>query len=171
MLLKIRLLRILLICLFRKSDQDVTQPVETTFRITPFDLELSVTAASSYGMLRLLSSWDFVLKKCSLRQFILEGKTSFAYSETIRFVKATKLFDLVKVITLPIYWDEKMVYLQHKYYVRDELKAIAITRAAAWGKDGRIAPKDLLPNLGDYDGPIPEAVRCLNDLNDSMKQL
>jgi hypothetical protein len=55
--------------------------------------------------------------------------------------------------------------------VGDELKAIAITRAAGWGKDGRIAPRDLPSNFGDYDGPVPEAVQCLNGLNDSMNQL
>lgn len=171
MLLKIRLLRILFFHLFSSKDSNATQAVETRFWITPFDLELTVTAASTYGVFRMLAAWDFMFKKVSIRELRRNKRTAFAYSETIRFIKATKLFDRVRVVTKPLYWDKKMFYMQHKYFVGDSLRAIAISRAAAWGEGGVISPSELIPQLGDFEGPVPELINHLNNMNDSMNKL
>lgn len=171
MLLKIRLLRLLFFQLFRSKDSNPTEATETRFWITPFDLELTVTAASTYGVFRMLAAWDFMFKKVSVRQLQREKKTAFAYSETIRFIKATRLFDRVRVVTEPIYWDDKMFYMQHKYYVGESIRAIAISRAAAWGEGGVLSPTELIPQLGDFDGPIPELITHLNNMNDSINKL
>ena len=162
----------LILSFFSKNDRSPLLAVESNFLITPFDLDFAATASSSYGEFSMLSRWHHFFEKRSLYEFYREGNVAFGHSELIRFRRATKLFDQLRVVTQIIYWNEKTIYLQHKMYVKDELKSIAICRLVGWNKiNGKVSPQDIFPGIGVFEGPIPEVVAQMNKMNEAINQL
>ena len=154
---RLRWLRILIGCLLSKKPKDPRAPVTCTFWITPLDVEFASAYSHTFFSFQALGRWKHIIYNFPVKQFIREMWSPYAYAEIIRFQRAIKLFSKVDVVTTLFYWDDKMVYYEHRIIVKGELASRGFSRGAMWSKQGRINPHDFV-NVGPYKGDIPEVV-------------
>jgi hypothetical protein len=144
-------------CLFSGKSKDPLAPVSSIFWITPFDVEFASAYSHTFFSFQALGRWKYTIKNFPMRRFFREKWSPYTYAEIIRFQRTMKLFSKVQSITRVYYWDEKMVYFEHKLLVNSELVARGFSRGAYHNSKGRINPYDFI-NLGPYKGDIPDVV-------------
>lgn len=143
----IRLAWLMIAQLFGTRRRDPMRSVVRRFWVTPFDVELTMASSYSYFSFAALGRWAFFLDNGDLRGIFREGWAPMTHSEIIRFQKAASIFSPVTVATKVIWWDEKMMYLEHRMSVRGDLCAVGFSRGAFYKKRERVPPYICAPGL------------------------
>ncbi|WII73459.1 thioesterase family protein [Bdellovibrio sp. 22V] len=143
-----RLLHILLFSKFR-SKVDVLQECATPFRVWPTDLDvLRHMNNGVYLSLQDLARVDYMIRAGAAEVIEKNGWYPVVASETIRFRRSLKLFQSFELCTRLLSWDEKYLYLEHKFVSKGEVIALGMIRARFLSKKGGlVAPQDLLKAL------------------------
>jgi len=166
---RFRELCILIGCLFSGKSKDPLAPETCTFWITPFDVEFASAYSHTFLSFQALGRLKHIIKNLPMKRLVREMWSPYTYAEIIRFQRAMKLFSKVHVITRFYYWDDKMVYYEHRIIVNGELAARGFSRGAMWSSKGRVNPYDFL-NVGPYRGDIPEVVVNWCRTDDAIKE-
>ena len=136
---------------------DVTGEGKLAFRCLPTDLDIFMHMTNSrYASFGDLSRVSFMIRNGALSRLRRAGYFPVLGSATFRFRRPIMLFEKFTVSTSVLTWDDKYVYLLHKYETAKDMPAIAVAKAAFVGKQGR-APIEKIVELMGYTGPKPES--------------
>lgn len=128
-----------------------------TFRCLPTDLDIFMHMTNSrYASFGDLSRVSFMIRNGTYRRLRKEGYFPVLGSATFRFRRPIVLFEKFTVSTSVLTWDDRFVYLLHKYETSKDMPAIAVVKAAFIGKEGR-APIEKIIELMGYTGAKPES--------------
>ncbi|KYG69595.1 thioesterase [Bdellovibrio bacteriovorus] len=150
-----RLLHVLLFSRFRKS-VGVMDECATPFRVWPTDLDVLMHMNNGvYLSLQDLARVDYMIRAGAAKKISENGWYPVVASEMIRFRRSLQVFQKFELRTKLIAWDEKYLYLEHKFTSRGEVMAIGMIRARFLSKKGGlVSPQDLLKVL-DLDLQSP----------------
>ncbi len=144
-----RLLHVWLFSRFR-SPVAVMEVCATPFRVWPTDLDvLRHMNNGVYLSLQDLARVDYMIRMKAAAIIEKKGWYPVVASEMIRFRMSLKCFQKFEIQTRLISWDEKYLYLEHKFVSRGEVVALGMIRARFLKKSGgSVNPDDLLQALG-----------------------
>ena len=166
---RFRWLCIVIGCLFSGKSKDPLAPETCTFWITPLDVEFASAYSHTFFSFQALGRWKHIIKNFPMKRLIRERWSPYTYAEIIRYQRAMKLFSKVQVITRFYYWDDKMVYYEHRLIVNGELAARGFSRGAMYSSKGRVSPYDFI-DIGPYKGDIPDVVVNWCKTDDAIKE-
>lgn len=158
-----RLFHILLFSKFR-SRVGVMDECATPFRVWPTDLDvLRHMNNGVYLSLQDLARTDYMIRAQAAGQFARQGWYPVVASETIRFRRSLKVFQKFYLHSRLITWDDKYLYLEHKFTRKGELIAIGMIRARFLSKKGgTVSPAELLKVIGTdmVAPPMPDYLQA-----------
>ncbi|AHZ86740.1 thioesterase family protein [Bdellovibrio bacteriovorus] len=145
-----RLLHVLLFSRFR-SRVGIMDECATPFRVWPTDLDvLRHMNNGIYLSLQDLARTDYMIRAQAAGAIASEGWYPVVASETIRFRRSLKVFQKFHLHTRLITWDDKYLYLEHKFTSRGDLIAIGMIRARFLSKKGgTVTPAELMKAVGE----------------------
>jgi len=144
-----RLLHMYLFSRFR-SAVDIMAECSTPFRVWFTDLDvLRHMNNGIYLSLQDLARVDYMIRAKAAPRIAERGWYPVVAAETIRFRRSLQLFQKFEIRSRLISWDDKYIYLEHKFVSRNELIAVGMIRARFLKKQGgTVAPVELLSALG-----------------------
>jgi acyl-CoA thioesterase FadM len=136
---------------------DVMGEARLAFRCLPTDLDIFVHMTNSrYASFGDLSRVSFMIRNGTYRRLRKAGYLPVLSSVTFRFRRPIGLFERFTVSTSVLTWDDRYVYLLHKYETAKDMPAIAVVKAAFIGRQGRPPIGEVIALMG-YAGPKPES--------------
>lgn len=140
-----RLLHILIFSRFR-SRVEVMQECATPFRVWATDLDILRHMNNGvYLSLQDLARVDYMVRAGAAAKISANGWYPVVASETIRFRRSLQFLQKFEIRTRLISWDQKYLYLEHKFTSRGEVIALGMIRARFLSKSGgTVSPQDLL---------------------------
>lgn len=128
-----------------------------TFRCLPTDLDFNMHMTNSrYASFGDLSRVSFMIRNGAWKRLRAQGLLPVLGSGTFRYRRAINLFQKFTVTTSILTWDDKYVYLLHKFLTKGDVAAIGVMKAAFVTRTGR-APIEQVVSLMGYTGPRPES--------------
>ena len=130
-------------------------------RVWPFDLDLNfhVNNGRYLTMMDLgrihLTGLNGMLWFCLKRRWM-----PVIGSAKIHFLKPLNCFNVFKLTTKVVYWDEKWFYIEQSFYRNDELYVTALVKGLFTSRQGKIAPDQIISALNlDVTKPqMPESI-------------
>jgi acyl-CoA thioesterase FadM len=142
-----------------------------TFRCWPTDLDINRHMTNSrYHSFTDLVRIDLVIRSGAWKRLRAVGALPVLASAVMRFRKSIMPFQKVIVTAKVLSWDERWIYIEHRFLVGDNVVAISIVKTTFLNKQGRI-PMDELITLMGYHGPKPDmapVIARLNELDASL---
>lgn len=127
-------------------------PLHQSFRIYPWDVELTRAFPQIYSSLMAISRWAFCSYRIGIVKLFKSRWIPLTYSEHTVYKRALKVFSRVDVETRLFHVSDKMIFFRHLFYSGSQLSAIGYSCGNLY-KD-----KNFIP-LTDIFGPIPEALK------------
>ena len=153
--LYLRLLFVLLLSRFR-SAVSVFEEFSTDHRVWPNDLDvLGHMNNGRYFTITDLARIEMLIRAGVWREMRKRGIYPVMAGETIQFRKSLRPFQKYSIITHTLGWDDKFIYVEHRFVSRGETYALAIVRTrmltshaksghSATGEAGRVSPQELM---------------------------
>lgn len=150
---------------------DIMGEGRLVFRCLPTDLDFNLHMTNSrYNSFADLSRVSFILRTGVFDRLRHEGFFPVLGSSTMRFRRPIALFERFAVTTRILTWDEKWIYLLHRFETAKDVPAVGAVKVAFVGRGGR-APVERVVDLMRYTGPKPESpvAKEITDLDDVLK--
>ena len=150
---------------------DIMREGRLIFRCLPTDLDFNMHMTNSrYASFGDLSRVNFMIRNGAWKRFREAGLLPVLGSATFRYRRAINLFQKFAVTTSVLTWDDRWIYLLHKYLVKDEVAALAVVKVAFVTKAGR-SPIEQIVELMGYTGTRPESpiAKEVADLDNVLK--
>ena len=153
--LYIRLFFVLLLSRF-KSAVSVFEEFSTEHRVWPNDLDvLGHMNNGRYFTITDLARIEMLIRAGVWREMRKHGIYPVMAGETIQFRRSLMPFQKYSIITHTLGWDDKFIYVEHRFVSRGETYALAIVRtrmlssrptrnSPGTGKAGRVSPQELM---------------------------
>lgn len=124
--------------------EDLFRPFSRSYRVLPHDMGFR-NHLPNYRYLSFIeinvTAWLYkILRQNSLGGLSMDWIISM---QEMVYLKEIKLLDKMTVSSALEGWDEKYVYFQHHFYVKDTLMAIGLTKFVLTNKQGRQSPASL----------------------------
>lgn len=124
--------------------EDLFRPFSKSYRVLPHDMGFR-NHLPNYRYLSFIeinvTAWLYkILRQNSLGGLSMDWIISM---QEMVYLKEIKLLDKMTVSSALEGWDEKYVYFQHHFYVKDTLMAIGLTKFVLTNKKGRQSPASL----------------------------
>lgn len=130
-------------------------PVRTPFRVLPTDLDvLGHVNNGVYLSLLDVARLDLVIRSRLFPRLRARGWYPVVTSESIRFRRPLTLFQRFHVETRVLGWDDRSIYVDQRFVRKGQVMASALVAGRFLGKDGSIAPAEVLALA---DEPVPAA--------------
>jgi len=142
-----------------------------TFRCWPTDLDFNMHLTNSrYASFGDLSRISFMIRNGAWGRLRAAKLFPVLGSITIRFRRPIAPFEKFSVTTRILTWDDKWLYLEHKFLTAKDVPAIAVAKATFVAKTGRV-PMAMVLDLTGYTGPKPESpvAKEVTNLDDILK--
>ena len=151
-----RLIAVLLFSRFR-SKVGILDECTTPFRVVPTDLDVLMHMNNGvYLSLQDLARMDYMIRAQALKKISEQGWYPVVASEMIRFRRSLGLFKKFELKTRLISWDDRYLYLEHKFVCQGEVMALGMIRARFLSKKGgAVSPQELMKVL-NLDLKAPE---------------
>ncbi|XGC81529.1 acyl-CoA thioesterase [Bdellovibrio bacteriovorus] len=151
-----RLIHILIFSRFR-SKISLMDECSTPFRTWPTDLDVLMHMNNGvYLSLQDLARMDFMIRMGAATKISKQGWYPVVASEMIRFRRSLQVFQKFSIHTRLVSWDEKSIYLEHKFLSGGEIMAAGYIRARFLSKKGgTVSPQELLSLIGADVTPPP----------------
>jgi acyl-CoA thioesterase FadM len=150
-----RIVRLLSQSMLARRPKDVFAPVIANFRVLPSDVEFSRASSHTYLAFAALGRWQTSFCNADMRRGFRERWVPLTHSEIIHYKRAVKLFSVVSVTTTLLWWDEKMLWFEHRMTQGNTLCAVSNSRGTFYRGKERIPPTVCVPGLPNVP-PIPE---------------
>ncbi|MBI3789398.1 MAG: thioesterase family protein [Gemmatimonadetes bacterium] len=144
---KLRLFRLILSALLDRSPRDPFAPRTFRVRVTPFDVEFTRAVSHAYLAWCGLGRWYLLFHNVDWRQLLRERWIPLTHSEVIQYKRAARWFSRVEVTTRAIWWDDKMLYFEHRLTEGDALAALCYSRGALYRGRQRLSASETMPGL------------------------
>lgn len=167
MILYFRFLLTVLLAL-PKSRVTLNEEVETNWIALPTDVDPFTVTNSRYYAFMDLGRIDQLIRLGLFGHAIRYRWFPLMGSQACRFRKPIKLFSRFKILTRPVYWDDKWFFYQQKFVQNGEVKAIAYVAGLVGSPNGKISSAEVLKVL-DHTSPSPPASAELQTILESLK--
>lgn len=143
-----RLLHILIFSRFR-TPVDVMAECATPFRVWFTDLDvLRHMNNGVYLSLQDLARMDYMTRAGAAKKIAAQGWYPVVAAETIRFRRSLQPLQKFEIRTRLISWDDKYLFLEHKFTSRGQVIAVGMIRARFLKKSGgSVTPQELMKVL------------------------
>lgn len=123
------------------STEDLFRPFSRSYRVLPHDMGFR-DHLPNYRYLSFIeinvTAWLYkILKQNGLGGLSLDWIISM---QEMVYLKEIKFLDKMTVTSALEGWDEKYVYFQHHFYVKDTLMAVGLTKFVLFNKKGKQLP-------------------------------
>lgn len=123
------------------SNEDLFRPFSRSYRVLPHDMGFR-DHLPNYRYLSFIeinvTAWLYkILKQNGLGGLSLDWIISM---QEMVYLKEIKFLDKMTVTSALEGWDEKYVYFQHHFYVKDTLMAVGLTKLVLFNKKGKQLP-------------------------------
>ncbi len=137
-------------------------------RVWPNDLDLNMHMNSGrYLSMMDIGRVEILARTRMLRQVVGCGWRPMVGATFIRYRKSLLPFERFTVRSRIVCWDEKWLYFEHLIERRGEVAAHAYVRGLLRGREGNVAPRELLALAGWEEmqsPPMPEAIAAWRDI-------
>lgn len=145
---------------------DLFQPFSRSYRILPHDMGFR-DHLPNYRYLSFIelnvTGWLYkILKKNQLGGLSMDWIISM---QEMVYLKEIKFLNKMTVSSTLEGWDEKYVYFQHHFYVKNTLMAIGLTKFVLMNKEGKQSPA-VLGMQGDH---LTEVIKTWNANQTAIK--
>lgn len=135
---------------------DIMGEGRISYRCLPTDLDFNMHMTNSrYASFADLSRVNFMIRNGAWKRLRDAKLFPVLGSATFRFRRAIGVFQAFTVTTSILTWDDKWVYILHKFITADDVPAIGVVKATFVSKEGR-APIEKIVALMGYTDPRPE---------------
>ena len=139
-----------------KRKLDLLDESAVTMRVWPNDLDLNVHMNSGrYLSMMDIGRVEILGRTRLLRKVFGRGWRPIAAAATIRYRRSLLPFQRFTVRSRVVCWDDKWLYFRHAIETRGELCAIGYVRGLLRGKEGNVAPAQILELAGKGGTPSP----------------
>ncbi|MGH9904696.1 MAG: thioesterase family protein [Pyrinomonadaceae bacterium] len=168
---KFRQFTLLLLYLLRKRSRDPLRPVVSRFWVSPFDVELFRAVSHAYVAFAGLGRWDWSFHNINWSGLLREKWAPLTHTELVHYRRAAKLFSMIEVTTTLVWWDEKMMYMEHRITQNGKLSAIIHARGTFFAGKERISPNRCILGLMPTPSTVkPEIVDLWEKTDNFLKQ-
>ena len=154
-----------------KTPLDLLDKLSTKHRVLPNDLDLLghmnngryLTVADGARVELLIRAGVWKKMKQNKIYPVLAG-------ETIQFRKSLEPFESYKIDTKVIAWDERFIYIEHKYHRHNQTCALAIVKIRMIGqKNTRVSPLEFIELVNpDREIEATKNLELITQWNKSM---
>ena len=159
MIVLVRLVWALIRARFKRK-LDLLDESALTMRVWPNDLDLNVHMNSGrYLSMMDIGRVEILGRTRLLREVFGRGWRPIAAAATIRYRRSLLPFQRFTVRSRVVCWDEKWLYFRHVIERRGELCAIGYVRGLLRGREGNVAPAQILAlagKAGMQSPPMPD---------------
>ncbi len=170
MALHFRLLITLFFALLKPRRKKLEE-TEIAFRVLPTDCHLPyfrLMCAGRYFDFMDLARVDQVTQWGLLRTLYLEGLSMVVAGQYLKYLRPLKVFQRFNVKTRILFWDDRFVYIEHRFEQAGVLKTVGIVQGCLLGRKGIANPREILSrHLEEVPPPpMPPEVRDWHQLTD-----
>jgi len=144
------------ICARLAQRTDVMAEHRLDFRCMLTDIDFNMHMTNSrYHSFMDLSRVDMTMRSGAWPRVRQEGMLPALGSSSIRFRRAIRPLQKFTITCRMLSWDEKWIYMEHRFLAEGDVFAIAVVKAAFIDKNGRVPTERLVKVMG-YDGSRPD---------------
>ena len=148
------------------STEDLFRPFSKSYRVLPHDMGFR-NHLPNYRYLSFIeinvTAWLYkILKQNGLGGLSMDWIISM---QEMVYLKEIKFLNKMTVTSTLEGWDEKYVYFQHHFYVKDTLMAIGLTKFVLFNKKGKHLPA----SIGMQGEHLTEVIKTWNANQQAIK--
>ncbi|HAO59149.1 MAG TPA: acyl-CoA thioesterase [Psychrobacter sp.] len=148
------------------STEDLFRPFSKSYRVLPHDMGFR-NHLPNYRYLSFIeinvTAWLYkILKQNGLGGLSMDWIISM---QEMVYLKEIKFLNKMTVTSTLEGWDEKYVYFQHHFYVKDTLMAIGLTKFVLFNKKGKHLPA----SIGMQGEHLTEVIETWNANQQAIK--
>lgn len=153
-----RLFALAIKLLFSKKHNPLA-PATCHFRVWPTDLDLNMHVNNGrYLTLMDLGRTDLMCKAGLFKTAFKKKWMPVLGKATIQYIRSLRCFQKFSITTQVVYWDEKWIYLEQKFYLQDKVVASAFVQALFLQKRNKITPQEVMASFDQQlTKPLPPA--------------
>ncbi|MFY0652195.1 MAG: thioesterase family protein [Cyclobacteriaceae bacterium] len=147
--------------------RELSDDFELNFWVVPFlDTDLKLLFTQTYSQYMGLARWNLLFNSEFRTAALKRGWVPVTTRETLSYKRSIKVFDRVRLLTRIIHWNERRFYLEHVFYVKGEIKALAYVEGLVRGPKGHLKPEEAFKAMGvtRESEPLPEHLQGWIDL-------
>lgn len=140
---------------------------ELRFWVIPLiDTDYSRLFTQTYALYMGLARWNFLFTSEFKSAALKKAWVPVTTAETMQYKKSIKAFSRVKLVTRMVHWNDRRFYLEHIFYVNNEVYAHTYIEGLVRSPGGHLKPKDVFKTLGvtRESPPLPEKLQGWVDL-------
>lgn len=146
----------LLRALFTFRFKHPLEPGRISVRIMPWDLDFNLHANNSiFLQLMDLGRFGLVCRSGMLYRHLRRGWLPVLSGVTVYYLRPLRPFDKVVLETGIASWNEKYWFLEHRFLVGGELRAVSWEKGAHY-KGGKAVPTDRMMEVAGVSGQPPK---------------
>lgn len=145
---------------FFKKRSSLNEVSSLFFKVYYFDIDLNGHLTNSkYLSFMDLGRFRLIQQYGLLKHFILNKMFPVLQSVEMSFIKEIKPGEIIELKTKLIGFDEKYIYIEQLFYVKNELRCSARIRGVFLSSKGIVSPNDVFLLLKDQIVPkLPESI-------------
>lgn len=149
-----RMIKVILISLTHPQI-NATDDIFLNMRVLPNDLDLNMHMTNSRYLAKMDLGRIALLIQSGLLKVVRKNKWMPVVGGTsIRYCKSLKPFQFYKLRTRVIGWDDKWLYMEHRFESKGTVYAVGLVRGLFRGPNGNIPSSDVIKTL-NHTGPSP----------------
>jgi acyl-CoA thioesterase FadM len=163
---RLRFILVLLKSLLSRK-KDLLEDFELTFWAIPLiDTDFSRMFTQTYALYMGLARWNFLFNSEFKNAALKRAWVPVTTAETMRYKKSIKAFSRVRLVTRMVHWNDRRFYLEHIFYVNNEVYAHTYIEGLVRSPAGHLKPKEAFAVLGvtRESPPLPEKLQGWVDL-------
>lgn len=130
-------------------------PMESRFRVGLLEAGRSLLFSERYVGYTEVARTELMIRAGFLGVMLRKKWTPVVASELVRFKKPVRRFQVLRLSTRVLGWDERYIYFEHVFHRGAELAALVIATGTIRSKDGVVAPAQFAAELPWALGPSP----------------
>ena len=166
----LRLIRMLLARPWRQR----VDPFSTTvvrMRVWPLDLDLNRHVTNGrYFTMADIGRMDYVLKTGAFRTALRRKAVPIVGDAWGKFRRELKLFEAFEIHTRMLGWDEKWIFLEHRFVKDGRVAGVVVMRGVFRAASDLVKPSEIVRDLGmpEQSPPLPAWLLQWSDSCDGM---
>ena len=130
------------------------------------DTDYSRLFTQTYALYMGLARWNFLFNSEFKTAALKKAWVPVTTAETMTYTRSIKAFNHVKLVTRLIHWNDRRFYLEHIFYVNNQVYAHTYVEGLVRSPAGHLKPQEVFKALGvtKESPPLPAALQGWIDL-------
>lgn len=139
-------------------------------RVWLLDLDLNRHVTNGrYFTLADVGRMDYVLRSGAFRVALKHRAVPIVGDVTGKFRRELKLFERFEIHTRLLGWDEKWMFVEHRFVKNERAVAVVVMRGLFRASTGAVPPSEFVREFGLQESPpLPEWVKVWSSSCDSL---